>query len=630
LPIDAEFAIFPPMIKKTTKPTGARIQQLIYELKDQKHLNSGHKPIVDELETLAKKHNDRLALAKSVFFNAMIIENDRNIDDAIALYDKVAGLFEELQATEDEIEALNRLGWCIGFLRGDYLHGMKYLLKGLEMAKKINYQRGIATCSNSLAAIYAYQGDYPPALENLYRALKIMQHSGDKKGASHVLSNIGNIYQRQEDYTRSLDYHQQALKMREEVNDQLGIASSLNNMGICYDMTKDYDRALKSYHKARELYQKSGNLYGLISTLNNIGYVYTEQEKYEYAKKYLKKALTLGEEINNKHRVLETRNAIGIIIAKENKSSEAVKYMLKTLQMAEEAGAKPQTKEVLQELYKCEKQRANYADALKYYERMIILEKEIFNEETSRKISNLKMAADLDKKEKEAEIERLKNVELKKAYEIIETEKTKSENLLLNILPFEVAEELKELGITKARFFENVTVMFTDFKGFTSLSEKISPQELVDELHACFTAFDNIINKYKIEKIKTIGDSYMAVCGVPVSTKDHALKMVRAANDILQFMLSRQKKQKQKSLDIRIGIHSGSVVAGVVGKNKFAYDIWGDTVNVASRLEQHCEPGKINISLNTYQLIKNKFICTPRGKIKVKNKGDVEMFYLVE
>lgn len=209
-------------------------------------------------------------------------------------------------------------------------------------------------------------------------------------------------------------------------------------------------------------------------------------------------------------------------------------------------------------------------------------------------------------------------------------EKDRSESLLLNILPANVAEELKISGESEARLFQHVTVLFTDFVNFTGISEVLTPTELVAQLHSCFTGFDKIIERNGLEKIKTIGDAYLAVCGLPEQSDQHAVKAVSAAKEIMQFM--REQKEALGGnvglSDIRLGIHSGEVVAGIVGVKKFAYDIWGDTVNTAARMEQHGEKGKINISGSTYELVKNNFICIHRGKIKAKNKGDIDMYFV--
>ena len=213
----------------------------------------------------------------------------------------------------------------------------------------------------------------------------------------------------------------------------------------------------------------------------------------------------------------------------------------------------------------------------------------------------------------------------------LEIEKEKSERLLYNILPEEVAQELRAKGDVDAKYFEQVTVMFTDFKGFTQLSEQLSPAELLEELNICFREFDHIITKNNIEKIKTIGDAYMCAGGLPVSNTTHATDVVKAALEISRFMhehLLKRKMENKPLFEIRIGINSGPVVAGIVGVKKFAFDIWGDTVNIASRMESSGETGKVNISKTTYELVKNEFNCTHRGKIYAKNKGEIDMYFV--
>lgn len=209
----------------------------------------------------------------------------------------------------------------------------------------------------------------------------------------------------------------------------------------------------------------------------------------------------------------------------------------------------------------------------------------------------------------------------------LKREKQRSDDLLLNILPAAVAEELMTKGHAVARQHPEVTVMLTDFKNFTQLSELLSPQELVDELNECFTAFDMLLEKYHIEKVKTVGDAYLAVSGLPEPYEDHAFEMVNAAIELRDYMLARKADPHRHGFDVRIGVHSGEVVAGIVGIRKFAYDIWGDTVNTAARLEQNCLEGRVNISATTHALVKDRFCCTYRGEIEAKNKGKLKMYF---
>ena len=217
--------------------------------------------------------------------------------------------------------------------------------------------------------------------------------------------------------------------------------------------------------------------------------------------------------------------------------------------------------------------------------------------------------------------------EKKKAELIILDEKKKADELLLNILPKLVAEELKNRGRAKTKKYENVTILFTDFEGFTLLASSISPNKLVKELNEIFSCFDDILERCKVEKIKTIGDAYFAACGLPEKNKDHASRCIEAARQMFMYLDERNKKNEIQ-WKMRAGIHSGPVVAGVVSKKKYAYDLFGDTVNTASRMESNGEVGKINISETTYQLVKEKYNCFPRGQINAKGKGKLNMYFV--
>ena len=214
---------------------------------------------------------------------------------------------------------------------------------------------------------------------------------------------------------------------------------------------------------------------------------------------------------------------------------------------------------------------------------------------------------------------------------LIDEERKRSDELLLNILPASIATELKERGKAKARKFPEATVLFSDFQNFTSIAERLTPEELVEELDKCFKAFDFIIAQYEdIEKIKTIGDAYMCASGLS-DRKSLPLNLIRAALEMQEF-LKEQKEERNRLgkpyFEARIGIHTGPVVAGVVGVNKFAYDIWGDTVNIAARVESNGQVGRVNISESTYSLVKYKFDCSYRGKVEAKNKGLLDMYFV--
>jgi class 3 adenylate cyclase len=222
---------------------------------------------------------------------------------------------------------------------------------------------------------------------------------------------------------------------------------------------------------------------------------------------------------------------------------------------------------------------------------------------------------------------------VRRSRKIIAREKEKSDKLLLNILPQEIADELKQTGEARPRKYNHVSILFTDFVDFTRISERMSPEELVAEINACYKTFDRIIEKWGVEKIKTIGDAYMAVDGFGKESGLAAKNIVQVALDIISFTSKRKKENEDSgkpAFEIRVGIHTGDVIAGIVGEKKFQFDIWGDAVNTASRIESLSEEGKVNISEATFQLIKDEpyFTFEGRGEIKVKGKGNMKMWFV--
>ena len=209
----------------------------------------------------------------------------------------------------------------------------------------------------------------------------------------------------------------------------------------------------------------------------------------------------------------------------------------------------------------------------------------------------------------------------------VAAEHERSERLLLNILPADLAKELSETGSARPARHESVTILFTDFSGFTQTASAMPADRMVAELNDIFAAFDDIRDELGVEKIKTIGDAYMAAAGLPKPCADHAQRCVRAGLRMLDYLEQRNRKAAFKQ-SLRVGVHSGPVVAGVVGKRKYAFDIWGDTVNIASRMESAGEAGRVNVSAYTFDLIRDEFACEYRGKVTAKGKGEIDMYFV--
>ena len=363
---------------------------------------------------------------------------------------------------------------------------------------------------------------------------------------------------------------------------------------------------------------------------------------------------------------IRSRIAMAYACAKDYRA--ALEWAKAGLAIAEEHHLR---KEELDNLYPLAEAYEGLGDAregLRYYKRYHALLDSVVNTETARSLSDAALSLDFAKQQladslvavqhqRDAEVTIAKernrrNVLLGfgafglvfaavdyRRRRRIKQEHARSEALLLNILPQEVAEELKVKGHADAKHFDQATILFTDFKGFTQLSEKVTPTELVAELNACFKAFDGIMGKYRIEKIKTIGDAYMAAGGLPDPQHGSPADVVRAAMEMQDFIEARyveRNAQRLPAFRMRVGIHTGPVVAGIVGVKKFQYDIWGDTVNTASRMESSGEVGQVNISEATYALVTASqglavtggFKFTARGKVQAKGKGEMEMYFV--
>lgn len=291
-------------------------------------------------------------------------------------------------------------------------------------------------------------------------------------------------------------------------------------------------------------------------------------------------------------------------------------YLQKTLHICEEIGLKDLKLSVYEQYHLIRLKENNFEEALMYQTKAITLEREIQSEAIS------KQSIQFDQRRKIEEDERVRQLKLARFQE--------QERIFHNILPIVIANRLIEGEQTIAESYENVSIFFSDIVGFTTLSSRIEPAELVKGLNTIFTAFDRIGTKYGLEKIKTIGDAYMAVCGVPESFLDHAsrtAKFALEANEVLQTL---ELSDDFKNLQFRIGLHCGSVVAGIIGEKKFAYDVWGDAVNIASRMESNSLPWKIHVSNEFAKAIEQhpEFSLIPRGEITIKGKGKMNTYWL--
>ena len=614
---------------------------------------------IDSLKGIIATEAKDTAMVSSL--NALSLEVlNENILESKVYSEQANELATQLDFKKGKAYALKNMGLA-AYYQNDYLTVLDYWTQSLEAFEEIKDTIGIAKLVNNLGAVYYSQGSHAKALAYYLRSLSLSEKNQDTFNIAQALLNIGGLYSQMGDYDKGLDRYQQIEKYLPSLNDPQIESAYLMGMGEVYSKRNDHQKARSYFLEALKL---SKNTPDYAHNLTMIGKEELSLGNRQEAVQYFNKAYEIAKEKNLPLDLVQTRLALGGIYLKEDPKRaldiyEEGVFIAKTLEINEEL------RDIYQGMSESYQNLGDYRNAFKYQEEFLMLKDSIFNLETDDKIRGLQFDFDLSKKEdeiglleKEALIQELtekrqKNTIygvgialffivllalglfrrykfIKETNIIIEAEKNRSESLLLNILPEETALELKEFGKVKAKRFESTTVLFTDFVGFTAYAKNLEPEELVSSVDYYFSKFDEIMDKYKVEKIKTIGDAYMCASGLPEPNQYDVFRAVQAAFEIIEF-IEESKKTEMDDLtqfDIRIGMNTGPIVAGVVGTKKFAYDIWGDSVNVASRMETKSLPGKINVSESTYDLIKDVYHCEYRGEIDVKNKGMMKMYFV--
>ena len=509
------------------------------------------------------------------------------------------------------------------------------------------------------------QGNYTLALESYFQSLNYAKHADDEIGIGALNISIADAYSKIGNSSSAEIYYNKGIQLLRKTNDSTRLAIALTNMGDEYFNNKKYESAMLRFEESVQIFKNIDNSLGTAYNLGNMGMVYAMQGKDELAKSNLQEAITVLERQRDYSAIAVYLTYLSDISLKQKDFNSARTYAERSLDLAQRYGLKKEISDANLQLSEIYEKRGNTAESLKYYKNHVIFRDSVSNIEKVREMANLRADFEVSQKqtevdllEKESEIQMLKDKRqriiiyatvlalififvllfflyrrysfVKETNTIIEEERNRSDSLLLNILPKETAQELKETGHVEAKKFESVTVLFTDFKDFTRSSADLSPERLVRSVDYYFSRFDEVMEKHGLEKIKTMGDAYMCTGGIHLNKEDHAIRMVHAAFEIVKITEEVKIKNQDNIMpyEIRIGINTGPVIAGVVGTQKFAYDIWGDTVNVAARMETNSETGRINISENTYELIKDEFECEYRGKMKVKNKGMMKMYYV--
>ena len=606
-------------------------------------------------------YNNRKWRSRALSGYGLFLGNTGNPDSALSCHKEAARLNKALGDSIGVVTSLANEG-TVHYHIGNVMMADSCFMLALQWMPESAVLSLRAQMMDNFAAVKREQGRISEALELSFRSLALREKDQNKLGMGWTCLSIAALYEDQEEWMTATEMVDRAIALFNELNNPAALAeayfsraSIAQKRGHGQDAMNDYDTSIK-YSLA------AGDATLLPRTWGSMAQIALDQQQLDIAKIYLARSDSAeilqgskGEYITN----LLTR--AGILKA-ENKIQAAVIAAEDALALARDQGlleSKSLAAYVLAGLYtQIGRWEAAYAS----------LNEHMNARDSLKSIDNAKRAVQAqlqyaygkqqltdslrNENEKAIQAEEIQKQKLARnglggGFAVVATfagvffiqrnrirkEKARSEELLLNILPSEVAAELKVKGEADARMIEQATVLFTDFKGFTALSEQLTPQQLVHDLHACFSAFDEICTRYGIEKIKTIGDSYMAAGGLPTPNHSHPKDAINAAleiRDIIQQKKERNIADGKPYFEVRIGLHTGPLVAGIVGLKKFQYDIWGDTVNTASRMESSGMVGQVNISGATYRLVKDErdLEFTYRGSVEAKGKGLMEMYFV--
>lgn len=602
-----------------------------------------------------------------------VVEDIRgNLAQAVVFYQKALALRRRLGDLSEIGATLNNLG-VVYDLQGHLDSALTVYRENLSIQKQLGDTLKIARAHFNMAGAQQEMGLYPEAQNDLLIARSVLEALQDRDGAAKVYTQLGHLSFELERYDTALVWYRRALQLREKLDDPGRHAEALSDYANALDELDSSKVALGYYQQALDILKQLDDLPGQAQVYTNMGDAYKHTGEYPVALRYLQQAEEICHFLKDDQALMEVYNTIGDVHGRAGRLNLALDYTQIYYKIAQEAGDEKYIQSAYKDFAEVYATMGNFKEAYKWrvmydelkYKRMNVRvgvafarKEELFADEQKQQqierqkqelrirdaelasaqtrqiallggaVALLLLAALLFNRNR---IRSRANRELAAKNEAIQRERERADNLLKNILPEKTAAELKLRNTVQPVRYESVTVMFTDFKGFTQIAERTPPEVLIQSLDECFRLFDSIVEKYGLEKIKTLGDSYMCAGGLPTANDSHPVDMVNAAIEMLHELDALMQKKSAEGapfFEMRIGIHTGPVVAGVVGSHKFAYDIWGDTVNTAARLEQGGEPGKINISETTYQRVRHLFHCTFRGKLAAKNKGEIEMYFV--
>ena len=545
---------------------------------------------------------------------------------------------------------------CYWFLT-DYPQSLEYVLCAMEHYKSDNNDGDIGRCYSMMGNIYTMLSDYPQALSAYTQSLFFAEKVGDKKFISNCLGNIAILYNYLDEYALAVDYNLKALTIVQELNDEYSMAKTYNNLAGLYQKKKEYAQALEYYYQALALNKKLNVLSSVANNLGNIGNLYKDLHDYEEAIEYCGQAIQLYKTLNDKKGEAYYLMSLGAIYTDLHNPfydlSKGEYLLLQGLTIIQVAGLKDDERKAHDTLSEIYEQNNIWEKAHYHFKEFYKIEKELFTEEIKKKIQHFDYERKIAEQEKQIAVERAET----------QARLDEQQKLLHNVLPPMIADRLLRNETFIADSYPSVSVLFMDLVNFTRIAATIPPKHLIYVLNTIFSTADAVMEKYGLEKIKTIGDAYMAVAGAPTAQSAHAHRAALASLELLDSMNNLSITIPSElgaaswggsagEISVRIGLHSGEAIGGVIGDKKFSFDLWGDAVNTAARMESHGEAGKIHVSEefvrelemrneelrmkdkeltgdnSQFVICHSQFIFVPRGEMEIKGKGMMKTYFL--
>jgi class 3 adenylate cyclase len=635
-----------------TNTTQQRINRLNTEAWELRETNAQKSlELAEEARKISEKESFSKGLAESLRTYAYQQTRKNNFAEGNAAAKQALELFQKQKNKQGQSHAILSLGLA-AMKTGNFKESASLSKKGLDIARELNNKNEQANWQKSLGLAYMYLGDEKESLNALLQAVSLAQEVENKANEAEALGFIGMVYeQRLSDYPNAQKYYARACAVNQSANFKRGEAVALNNLGLVFERQKDFKTALEQYQlslaltreigyplleatilnnianieveqnrlaeaieshrQALKLRREASNKLGEVNSLNNLSEVEYRLGHYDEAKDYAMQGLNLARSIEDIIEEVESLLKLAKLYTDKKyngyKLTSAIEVLTQALEAAKKDDVPDSLYRVHEELARVYELNGDSAKALEHHKAFHDIQGKVFNNEKDRNLKSMQIAHQVEQIQREQEL---------------------TEQLLMNVLPPSIAKRLRTEEKTIADKFSEATILFADIVGFTKLSAKIGAEKLVGMLNQIFTAFDGLAGKHNLEKIKTIGDCYMVVGGLPIQNKTHCEDVAAMALGMLGELEKFNKKNKT-ALKIRIGINTGQVVAGVIGKKKFIYDLWGDAVNTASRMESHGEPSKIHVTEAVYEKINKSYKFKSRGKIEVKGKGVMETFFLL-